>query len=61
VFPGAVGQKKGKKKEGTQSKKGKKESKQKERDRCTVQVENGNRFVSVKEFCATVSLGLEAF
>jgi hypothetical protein len=62
LFPGAVGQKKERKKEkeGNQSKKGKKESK-KERDRRTVQVGNGNRFVLVKEFCATVSSGLEAF
>jgi hypothetical protein len=53
--------KKGKKKEkeGKQTKKGK--NNQKRGDRRTVQVGNGNRFVLVKEFCATVSPSLEAF
>jgi hypothetical protein len=52
---GAVGQKKErKKKKGKQSKKGtkKRENPKEKRDRRTVQVGNGNRFISVKEFCA---------
>jgi flagellar biosynthesis component FlhA len=60
VFPslsrGAVGQKKREKKEkkGKQSKKKekKRENPKEKRDRRTVQVGNGNRFVSVQEFCA---------
>jgi hypothetical protein len=63
-FHGVVGQKKGQKgkkeKEGKQSK-NKKKRIQKKRDRRTVQVGNGNRFVLVKESCATISPGLEAF
>jgi hypothetical protein len=61
-----VGPKKGKEKrkekekEGKQSRKRKKRI-QKKRDRRTVQVGNGNRFVLVKEFCTTVSPSLEAF
>jgi hypothetical protein len=54
---GAVGQKKGEKKEkkGKQSKKRnkkKRENPKEKRDRRTVHVGNGNRFVSVQEFCA---------
>jgi hypothetical protein len=62
--PSVVGQKqkrrkRKKEKEGKQSKK--KKRFQKKRDSRTVQVGNGNRFVLVKESCATVSPGLEAF
>jgi hypothetical protein len=56
-----VGQKKERKKRKKESSRKKEKRKKKKIDRRTVQVGHGNRFVSVKEFCVTVSPGSQAF